>query len=107
METALKRKDGLFMYCGHGGGERFYPRSRVMNLISNKASTGDCGLHLARKCKSSIVLMGCSSGRLTSVNSPNGRSDYRDRVHYEPEGAALSVTQKIKLSLRRCTVCYR
>lgn len=90
MEAALKREDGLFMYCGHGGGERFFPRSRVMNLISNKASAANCGSHVSRQCHASVVLMGCSSGRLSSVNSLHGSSDTHDRIHYEPEGAALS-----------------
>jgi len=34
--------------------------------------------------------MGCSSGRLTSVNSTGDRFDNHNRIHYEPEGVALS-----------------
>lgn len=84
MAQALTEENGLYLYCGHGGGEKAFSRSRVEDLISR----GD-GI---RGCRSIVVLMGCSSGKLLSVNTPKDMSINHpsDGLHYEPEGIALS-----------------
>lgn len=89
MTDAITQANGLLLYCGHGGGERFFSRSRVEDLIacSSEDESQQC-----RGCLSSIVLMGCSSGKLKSVNSPkeNPSDQMVYPMHYEPEGMALS-----------------
>jgi separase len=45
----------------------------------------------ARGCRPPVVLMGCSSGKLQSVNCPkDNASGQVYSIHYEPEGIALS-----------------
>ena len=63
--VALQHHD-LFVYCGHGGGEQYLPASRLRALDS---------------CASAI-LMGCSSGKLTSGTADGGV--------YDATGTALS-----------------
>ena len=44
-----------------------------------------------RGCRAPVVLMGCSSGKLQSVNtSKSTSSSSYYTMHYEPEGIALS-----------------
>ncbi|OHT12406.1 Clan CD, family C50, separase-like cysteine peptidase [Tritrichomonas foetus] len=58
-ENQLQEKD-LFVYCGHGSGNEFYNYS---SLVEDK-----------KECKSSMLLMGCSSGKLydNGEMDPNG-----------------------------------
>ena len=100
MSEALTVDDGLFLYCGHGGGEKAISRSKIEDMMvandehdSNEASLSRSQdiKHLRRGCRSAVVLMGCSSGKLHSVNTPRDTPD--GNVHpilYEPEGIALS-----------------
>lgn len=76
MKDALTEKKGLYLYFGHGAGERFFSRTNVEEL--------------ANECQSSIVLMGCSSGNLISVNSPKNSDVSEAQMYFEPDGAALS-----------------
>ena len=87
MTDAITQANGLLLYCGHGGGERFFSRSQVEDFINYCSEDKQC-----RGCLSSIVLMGCSSGKLKSVNSPKENSSKQMiyPMHYEPEGIALS-----------------
>lgn len=81
---ALMEENGLYLYCGHGGGEKAFSRSQVEELATDR----DDGI---RGCRASVVLMGCSSGKLQSINSPKDSSPYPTQtMHYEPEGIALS-----------------
>ncbi len=83
MNSALTREDGLFLYYGHSGGQRCYSRNQIENLITNQNNGS------FRQCRSSLILMGCSSGALLSVNQQNGHAMDTD-IHFEPEGLALS-----------------
>lgn len=83
MSAALAEENGLYLYCGHGGGEKSFSRSQIEELM-----TSDDGI---RGCRTPIVLMGCSSGKLRSVNMPKEYSSEHELImHYEPEGIALS-----------------
>ena len=84
MAKALTEENGLYLYCGHGGGEKAYSRSQVEELMTER----DDGV---RGCRPSVVLMGCSSGKLQSVNFPKENpTGHVPIMHYEPEGIALS-----------------
>ena len=84
MSEALTEENGLYLFCGHGGGENAFSRSQVEALMKGR----DDGI---RGCRSTVVLMGCSSGKLLSVNTPKENpSGYDYTMHYEPEGIALS-----------------
>jgi len=76
MKDALTERNGIYLYFGHGAGERFFSRSNVEELTN--------------ECQSSIILMGCSSGNLVSVNSPKNGHIFDTEMHFEPDGAALS-----------------
>jgi len=81
MEDAVTQKHGLLLYCGHGGGQGCLSKSKVDKMIAVNAGSFD---------NATLILMGCSSGKLVSVNTKG--MDYFDQVpiHYEPEGIALS-----------------
>ena len=74
MHRALKQEDGLYLYFGHGGGERFFSRVEIEELVNKASSQLD-------PC-ASIILMGCSSGVLNSVSGK--------QMYFEPDGTALS-----------------
>ena len=83
ISDALARENGLYLYCGHGGGEKSYSRTQVEEFM-----TRDDGI---RGCRTPVILMGCSSGKLQSVNTPKEYSSEHDfTMHYEPDGIALS-----------------
>ena len=84
MKNALVQDNGLLLYFGHNGGERCFSKSQIESLTSPK-STGS-----KRQCKSSLLLMGCSSGVLLSVNQNGGKDMLTYPLHFEPEGVALS-----------------
>lgn len=84
MTEILKREHGMFLYCGHGGGEKFFSRSQIEEIMTSR----DDGV---RGCRPPVVLMGCSSGKLQSVNCPKENpSSQAHPIYYEPEGIALS-----------------
>ena len=85
MQEALTEENGLYLYCGHGGGEKAYSRSQVEYLMTERED----GI---RGCRAPVILMGCSSGKLKSVNTPNDPTtrQHDKKMHYEPEGIALS-----------------
>ena len=83
VESCLRKENGLFLYFGHGGGQVFFPRKNVEEL----AKWGKQGMRL---CRASVLLMGCSSGRLVSVNRKHSKSIEQLPLHYEPEGIAMS-----------------
>ena len=107
MEGALTSNSGLFLYCGHGGGEKCFSRRQVDGLLMSPERTGgstssassgaghddasndECE-HSPRRCSSAILLMGCSSGRLVSVNGSRTSPPKNLSLEYEPEGMALS-----------------
>lgn len=79
MHRALKEENGLFLYFGHGGGERFFSRLDIEEL-------SNASIHLDPFA--SVILMGCSSGMLMSPNCQKGNTG--DQMHFEPDGTALS-----------------
>lgn len=84
MTEILKREHGMFLYCGHGGGEKFFSRTQVEEIMTSR----DDGI---RGCRPPVVLMGCSSGKLQSVNVPKENlAGQAYPIYYEPEGIALS-----------------
>ena len=86
LQKSLKMRDGLLLYFGHGSGQSFLSRSALeKNFVSQDSTDGDEGV------QSSIVLMGCSSGRLESINRRASKLvDQELPIYYEPEGRALS-----------------
>eukprot|EP00559_Dactyliosolen_fragilissimus_P009816 CAMPEP_0184874294 /NCGR_PEP_ID=MMETSP0580-20130426/42314_1 /TAXON_ID=1118495 /ORGANISM="Dactyliosolen fragilissimus" /LENGTH=924 /DNA_ID=CAMNT_0027377289 /DNA_START=4362 /DNA_END=7136 /DNA_ORIENTATION=+ len=94
MVSALRKPEGLFIYCGHGGGERFFSRAQVENLMLGETPDEDLPRpsHISGpfQCKSSLILMGCSSGRLSSINSSKDNLLDNSLKFYEPEGISLS-----------------
>ena len=79
LETSLRAQDGLLLYFGHGGGQQFCGRGKLESLSRDGP----------RKL-SSVILMGCGSGRLESVNTKHSKSACKLPIHYEPEGVAMS-----------------
>lgn len=100
LEHALKRNHGLFIYCGHGGGT--LSKSQIDHLFNDNSASSDRdssismknkeGFYRQRPCKASVLLMGCSSGKLNSGGScykkkkqNNSSLSIIDKI-YEPEG---------------------
>ena len=86
LELSLQQENGLFLFCGHGGGQKYFSRSQVERLADSieDDSQKNCG------CQSSVILMGCSSGKLESINRKGSDSISQETLFYEPEGIALS-----------------
>jgi hypothetical protein len=87
VEECVTSADGLLLFFGHGGGESYFCRSQIEDLVS---SEGISGVPRTRNCRSSIILMGCSSGRLTSQNRKRTKCLEQLPIHFEPEGVASS-----------------
>lgn len=91
IENSLARQNGLMIYCGHGGGQRCFSRSQIENLTNRKLIQANVhSNHFERACQSSVILMGCSSAKLESINRKGTRSFENLPIFYEPEGIALS-----------------
>mmetsp|Transcript_18682 Transcript_18682/g.52242 ORF Transcript_18682/g.52242 Transcript_18682/m.52242 type:complete len:732 (-) Transcript_18682:3095-5290(-) len=86
----LSKKCGMMMYFGHGGAQVCYSRRRVEELIDGRASGLSDKFEAEHSCQASVLLMGCSSGKLTSINRKNFDSIEQVPLYYEPEGVALS-----------------
>ena len=87
IDPALKRDQSLYLYCGHGGGENILRRMKFEQNILDGAI--DKGSEFSQ-CRSALVLMGCSSGRLVSVNASEDEFAPSSVYHYEPDGAIIS-----------------
>jgi hypothetical protein len=83
MEEALTRKNGMLLFFGHGGGQKNLPSTKIAGLIGG-------GNAKSRRAEASVVLMGCSSARLESVNRKGSKTEKEVPIHFEPEGIALS-----------------
>ena len=81
MEAAISERNGLLLYCGHGGGQVCFSKSKVEKMID---------MNLGSSNKSTLILMGCSSGKVVSVNRKGMKTFEQVPIHYEPEGIALS-----------------
>ena len=84
-EAALTEDKGLFLYFGHGGGQKFLSRRKIERLTLPIERSSK-----SRRITSSVILMGCSSGKLESVNRTDSASQKPVPLYYEPEGVALS-----------------
>jgi hypothetical protein len=82
-EEGLRKDDGLMLYFGHGGGQVCFSRRQIENMSGGQGGT-------FRSCKASVILMGCSSGRLVSVNRKHTESTKEFPLYYDPEGIAMS-----------------
>jgi separase len=76
---SLRKEHGLFLYFGHGGGQKYISRKDIESLKQTPTRT-----------ISSVILMGCSSGKLESVNIRGSGFLGELPIQYEPEGIALS-----------------
>ena len=91
IEESLQQEDGLLLYFGHGGGQNFYSRSQVEALMESREDNDTDTIGVKDYgCRSSVVLMGCSSGKLESINRKDSESLSSQPLFYEPEGIALS-----------------
>ena len=79
LENSLRVNDGLLLYFGHGGGQQFCGRGKLESMARH-----------GRQVLSSVILMGCGSGRLESVNTKHSKATTKMPIHYEPEGVAMS-----------------
>ena len=86
----LSKKNGLIMYFGHGGAQVCLSRRRVEELIDSRVSSRLDKAETKSSCNATVLLMGCSSGRLISINRKNSNSLEETPLYYEPEGIALS-----------------
>lgn len=77
----LLRENGLLIYCGHGGGQKFFSKAQIEDLRNSSQSEN--------KCNASVILMGCSSGRLTSANVKKEVTG-ESYQYYEAEGLVCS-----------------
>jgi hypothetical protein len=82
-EEGLSKDDGLMLYFGHGGGQVCFSRRQIENMSGKEGGT-------FRSCKASVILMGCSSGRLVSVNRKHTESTKELPLYYDPEGISIS-----------------
>lgn len=80
MHDILQQQQGLYLYFGHGAGESFFSRGDIDDFASKHSNSWRC---------SAVVLMGCSSGELKTVNGQYGAMS-GNPIHFEPEGVALS-----------------
>lgn len=87
VEDCVTAPNGLLLFFGHGGGESHFCRSQIEDLVSRE---GTSDVFRTRNCRSSIILMGCSSGRLTSQNRKRTKCLEQLPIHFEPEGVASS-----------------
>ena len=92
MDAALTREGGVFIYCGHGGGGSWFSRSQVENLKCPVSRSADSSpVVKVCPCRAAVVLMGCSSGRLRSVNRKKlGAPRNAPSFFYEPKGISLT-----------------
>mmetsp|Transcript_54701 Transcript_54701/g.63947 ORF Transcript_54701/g.63947 Transcript_54701/m.63947 type:complete len:350 (-) Transcript_54701:732-1781(-) len=85
---ALTRENSLFLYCGHGGGERCFSRSQIEGLF-NPNNSFETSENTKIGCQSTVILMGCSSGKL--LCSSDGKEKIGGApLFYEPDGIATS-----------------
>lgn len=81
MSEVLEQENGLYIYFGHGAGERFFSRSDIESFSQKRLKNWKCP---------SIILMGCSSGELKSVNDSKESHAKPHETYFEPDGTLLS-----------------
>lgn len=81
ISEVLEQENGLYIYFGHGAGERFFSRSDIESFSQKQLKNWMC---------SSIILMGCSSGELKSVNDSKESHATANETYFEPDGTLLS-----------------
>jgi hypothetical protein len=87
IREAVTDPDGMYLFFGHGGGTPYFSRRQLANLEQEFQSKTGGGV------VSTVVLMGCSSGRLESINQKGTDTIEPTPIHYDLEGIALSYLQ--------------
>lgn len=87
---SLGQNNGLMIYFGHGGAQVCFSRRRVEDLIDSRMSNHFKTKKNNSPCNAAVILMGCSSGRLVSINRKTSKLTKQLPLYYEPEGIALS-----------------
>ena len=83
IKEQLSTREGLLLYVGHGAGREYFSRREIEDMIRYEKG------ELKRGVQSSLILMGCSSGRLESVNRLyTKRVGAKLPILIEPEGIA-------------------
>ena len=85
VEKNLRTEGGMFLYFGHGGGQTFFSRRQIEGMIN-----GDYQNDYTESCHAAVVLMGCSSGKLLSINRKGTSSTDELPLFFDPEGIAIS-----------------
>ncbi len=88
--SALTRPKGLVFYFGHGGAQLWCSRREVEEMIERRVWNSLDDSSKDPPCRATVVLMGCSSGRLVSINQKKSAAIEQVPLYYEPEGIALS-----------------
>ena len=84
---ALSR-NGLLLYFGHGNGQAYFSKSDI-EKVGRRDESGS-KQDTASGIRAAVILMGCSSGKIESVNRQHSQVLEELPIHYEPEGVALS-----------------
>ena len=93
INNALTAPNSMYIYCGHGGGETCFNRSKVDALVQPSKSLGQTTPleRNCRRCTSIVILMGCSSATLHSISRSNKENiPLQVQRYYEPDGIATS-----------------
>jgi separase len=77
------------LYFGHGGGQSCFSRRHVEGMMG-KGDHVASNVSTVGACRATVILMGCSSGRLTAVNRRHTETSDELPLFYDPEGIALS-----------------
>ena len=83
---SVSRVHGMMLFFGHGGGQQYISRSRVASLVKRSPSEAE---EVQRNGRAAIFLMGCSSGRLESINRKGVAPGLQIPMHFEPDGIAM------------------
>ena len=83
IKDALKPENGIFLYFGHATGERYFSKTDIEDLSR-------CCQNGKSDCNAVVILMGCSSGDLASINFDRTLTVAENDMLFEPEGAVLS-----------------
>ena len=84
MTRGLTQNNGLFLYYGHGGTQMFFSPSDLQEMLEADENGS------TRRLQSSVILMGCSSGKLESVIREGHGTLEEQFLAYLPEGMAIS-----------------
>ena len=87
VEERLAIDNGMFLYFGHGGGQTFFSRRQLEGMVAKRS---DSTIESKEACRVAAILMGCSSGKLLSINRKDTESTDELPLFFDPEGIAIS-----------------